>query len=212
MSMTETKICIRHLAPFDLLDLAKWRTHPVVDDALMHDVDKLPLLRQIWWYLTLDANYWPLIIEANGEKVAYASLHLKRRNKRALAALFLNPNYICRDHDQRSKFGRLGQHVYCLLMHVTFDKLNYHKLQNYILEHGKFWKTYQDGGDIVDAIEIEGTLKDHVFKRDKAYTVIVANSFRHNWQVVKDKFFKELHHHYSELEVDLPRLERNKLA
>jgi UDP-4-amino-4,6-dideoxy-N-acetyl-beta-L-altrosamine N-acetyltransferase len=170
---------LRNIDKIDLQTIMTWRMSPDVTKYMYTD-PKLTMEDQQKWFrniqISSNSRYW-IIQLGDGVDVGLLSLNqIDPYNKHCSWAYYIA--------DTRARGHGLGRILECNIYDYVFDKLELNKLwcevlhfnQSVVEIHKKFGS------------EVEGILKQHIYKDGIYYDVVRMAITRDRWQSIKGEF------------------------
>lgn len=169
---------LRKIQESDLQDIIKWRTNPEVTRYMYTD-PVLDMDTQRKWLKKINSTddnlYW--IIEIDNVSIGVISINkIDELNKKCTWGYYIG---------NTSFRGRgIARSLECNIYDYVFDKLKLNKLCSEVFEfNDKVVKIHEKFGS-----EIEGMLKDHIFKNGQFYNVVTMGMLADKWHSIRDNY------------------------
>ncbi|WP_252233975.1 UDP-4-amino-4,6-dideoxy-N-acetyl-beta-L-altrosamine N-acetyltransferase [Clostridium sp. ZS1] len=158
--------------------IAKWRMMPEVTQYMYTD-PVLTLSTQLKWFERINKDetvkYW--IIKADNIKIGVINLcDIDYKNKKCTWGYYIS---------EASFRGRgIARTLECNIYDYVFENLNLNKLYSEVFaSNEKVIEIHKKFGS-----EIEGVLKEHIFKNDKMYDVVTMGITKRKWKSIKSNY------------------------
>lgn len=156
-----------------------WRMSEEVTKYLYTDPKITPEDQRKWYQrIVQDLSRMDWVINVDGKDVGVICLYdIDAVNRRCFWAYYLG--------EQTTRGKGIGKAVELNILSYVFERLDFHKLCCEVFEWNEFVvEVHQKYG-----ARIEGTFREHVWKRGKYHDVVRMGILRQEWkQEVKDKF------------------------
>lgn len=169
---------LRKIQKIDLQKIMEWRMLPEVTRYMYTD-PVLDLEKQKKWFDKIQTSlkdlYW--IIEIDNIGIGLISINnIDRKNKRCSWGYYIA--------DMSFRGRGIARELECNIYDYVFYTLKLNKLSSEVFEfNDKVIKIHEKFGS-----EIEGILKNHIYKNNKFYNVVFMGIMKNKWDEIKKKY------------------------
>lgn len=172
---------LRKIKESDLENIIKWRMMPEVTKYMYTD-PILDLEKQILWFNEIQNSkkdiYW--IIEIDNTAIGVISINdIDQINKRCKWGYYIG--------DMSFRGRGVARLLECNVYDYVFNNLKLNKLCGEVLEfNDRVVRIHEKFGS-----EVEGILRDHIYKNNKFYNVVIMGITAEKWKEIKGDYIYE---------------------
>lgn len=154
-----------------------WRMLPEVTRYMYTDPIITPESQLEWFKkVDLDNSQTNWVVSVDNVDIGFVSLKIDSINKRGFWAYYIG---------ESEYLGKgIGKQIELNILNYVFESLNLHKLTCEVFEfNDKVIKIHEKYGS-----KVEGLLKEHVYKNNIPYNVVIMGILKDEWLKIKENF------------------------